>query len=397
MFRINVQNVNKEYKIYAKPHDRLLEVLLRKSKHKVFNVLENISFYVGIGQSLGVIGDNGAGKSTLLKLIAGTVQPTSGTVEMNGRVAALLELGAGFHPEFSGRQNIYLNASLLGISQEEIRQKENEIIAFAELEQFIDRPVRTYSSGMYVRLAFSIATMVDPDILIIDEALSVGDMAFQKKCMKRMNHFKEQGRTMLFCSHSMYHVQELCENVIWLEKGRIKKAGKCDEIVGLYEDFCNQKKDRNVNEVDKHQTVEAADRDCKIISFVMKADDGTDIEELNPLKTTILEMQVEILTDRHIPNFGFAIMTADEEVVAASLTNYDSVKCRPYSAGQVINVRYVIDFLPLRAGSFMLMGAVSDATGLLWYDSISLGPVNVVAGKGLGRVALNGSWEVTEN
>ncbi len=397
MFRINIRNVSKEYKIYAKPHDRLVEILLRKPKHKVFKVLEDISFYIGIGQSLGIIGDNGAGKSTLLKLIAGTVQPTSGIIEMNGRVAALLELGAGFHPEFSGRQNIYLNASLLGISQEEIKQKENEIIAFAELEQFIDRPVRTYSSGMYVRLGFSIATMVDPDILIIDEALSVGDMAFQKKCLKRMNRFKEQGRTMLFCSHSMYHVQELCEKVIWLENGRIKKAGKCDEIVGLYEDFCNQKKDSDVNGTDKSRIVETAEKDCRIISFTMKADDGTDIEEIDPLKTTILEMQVEILTDRQIPNFGFAIMTTDEEIVAAGLTNYDSIKCGPYSAGQVIVVRYVIDFLPLRAGSFMLMGAVSDTTGLLWYESSTLGPFNVVAGKGLGRIALNGSWEVLEN
>ena len=211
MFRVNVQNVGKEYRLYAKPHDRLWEALFRKPKHDLFKVLSDISFNVALGQSLGIIGDNGAGKSTLLKLLAGTIHPTTGNIEVNGRVAALLELGAGFHPEFTGRQNIHLNASLLGIPEEEIKLKENEIIEFAELEQFIDRPVRTYSSGMYVRLAFSIATTVDPEILIIDEALAVGDMAFQKKCITRMNFFKEQGKTMLFCSHSMYLVQELCD------------------------------------------------------------------------------------------------------------------------------------------------------------------------------------------
>ena len=257
MFRVNVQNVHKAYKIYEKPHDRLLEALLRKPRHTVFKALEDISFYLGIGQSLGVIGDNGAGKSTLLKLLAGTVRPTAGAIEINGRVAALLELGAGFHPEFTGRQNIHLNASLLGIPELEIREKEHEIIKFAELETFIDRPVRTYSSGMHVRLAFSIATTVEPDILIIDEALAVGDMAFKRKCVQRMNRFKEQGKTMLFCSHSMYHVQELCDKVIWLENGKIRKAGTCDEVVGMYEDLCNRRKDKieDVETIDRKSVV----------------------------------------------------------------------------------------------------------------------------------------------
>ena len=394
MFRVNVQNVNKEYKIYARPQDRLVEALLRQSRHTDFSVLADISFYVGIGQSLGVIGDNGAGKSTLLKLLAGTVQPTSGTIEMNGRVAALLELGAGFHQEFSGRQNIYLNASLLGISQEEMKQREHEIIEFSELEQFIDRPVRTYSSGMYVRLAFAIATMVDPDILIIDEALAVGDMAFQKKCINRMNRFKEQGKTMLFCSHSMYHVQELCERVIWLEKGKIKKAGRCDEVVGAYEEFCNQKKNHNEDKIDNYPTQQKSEKDCRILSFSIKTDDTAEVNVLNSMKPIILEMQVEILSDKKKPNFGFAVMTADEEIVAASLTNYDAVKCGPYSLGETVVVRYVIDFLPLRVGSFMLLGAVADDSGLFWYDSKYLGPFTVVAEKGMGRVALKGAWKI---
>ena len=397
MFRVNVQNVGKEYRLYAKPHDRLWEALFRKPKHDLFKVLSDISFNVALGQSLGIIGDNGAGKSTLLKLLAGTIHPTTGNIEVNGRVAALLELGAGFHPEFTGRQNIHLNASLLGISNEEIKEKEHEIIEFAELEQFIDQPVRTYSSGMYVRLAFSIATTVDPEILIIDEALAVGDMAFQKKCITRMNLFKEQGRTMLFCSHSMYHVQELCDQVIWLENGRIKKAGKCDEVVGFYEDFSNQKKNvvENVNKA--HVIKESQEKDCRIISFSMKSMDGSHIKALtNPRLPIVMEMKIEVMADNINPNFGFAIMSEEEEILGASLTNYDGISFGPYFTAQTFVVRYILDFLPLRVGTFMLLGAVSDDTGLLWYDWKYIGPVAVTIGKGVGRVSLKGSWEIVE-
>ena len=175
-----IENVAKNFKIYSRPQDRLLELIFRTKRHESYHALKDISFAVPDGKSLGIIGANGAGKSTLLKLIVGTLQPTSGDITITGQIAALLELGAGFHPDFTGRKNIHLNASLLGVPAENILQLEREIIEFSELEQFIDRPVKTYSTGMYVRLAFSIATMVRPEILIIDEALSVGDMAFQK-------------------------------------------------------------------------------------------------------------------------------------------------------------------------------------------------------------------------
>ncbi len=397
MYTVNVQNLNKDYKIYAKPHDRLLEALLRKPRHNVFKVLEGISFNVGIGRSMGVIGDNGAGKSTLLKLLAGTVQPTSGAIEINGRIAALLELGAGFHPEFSGRQNIHLNASLLGISQAEIEEKEAEIIEFAELEQFIDRPVRNYSSGMYVRLAFSIATMVDPDILIIDEALSVGDIAFQKKCTRRMNRFREMGKTMLFCSHSMYHVKELCDHVIWLENGRIQKAGACDEVIAQYEEHCNRKKVNGDQEAGVHQVAEAPDKDCRIVSLAIKDLAGNDIgTTIDPKEVTVLEMEIEVMAEKALPNFGYCIMTQEEEILSTCFTRHDNVNCGPYRPGQKLTVRYVIDFLPLRFGSFKLYGGISDESGLLWYDLKIISPVTVTAGKGVGSIALKGAWEVVE-
>ena len=182
---------------------------------------------------------------------------------MNGQVAALLELGSGFHPEFTGRRNIYLNASLLGVPDDNIAKLEKDIIEFSELDYFIDRQVKTYSSGMYVRLAFSIATMVRPDILIIDEALSVGDMAFQRKCVERMNQFRAEQKTMVFCSHSMFHIQELCDTAIWIDKGKDQEMGDSDKVVGHYEDFCNNKKSYNTIRDDLPEELEQAEQEKK--------------------------------------------------------------------------------------------------------------------------------------
>jgi ABC-type polysaccharide/polyol phosphate transport system ATPase subunit len=205
---IRVHDLGKTYKLYAKPSDRLKEVLLRRPKHLAFQSLKSVSFQVSKGESLGIIGDNGAGKSTLLKLLAGTLTPSCGDMDIHGRVAALLELGAGFHQEFTGRQNIYLNASLLGLSEAEIKAQEEAILDFAELGQFIDRPIKTYSSGMVVRLAFSIATSVDPDVLVIDEALSVGDQYFQKKSLDRMNTGRQLFFAVIPCIRSTCYATE---------------------------------------------------------------------------------------------------------------------------------------------------------------------------------------------
>lgn len=241
MYAITAENISKNYRLYAKPSDRLKEILFRRKYHQVFSALEDISFFVKKHETFGIIGDNGAGKSTLLKLLAGTIRPSEGHFDVQGQVAALLELGAGFHPEFTGRQNIYLNATLLGLKHEKIQRIEQDIIDFAELQDFIDRPVRTYSSGMYIRLAFSIATSVNPDILIIDEALSVGDQSFQKKCVDRMMKFRNADKTILFCSHSMYFVSELCNRVLWLHQGKVKELGFADNVVMAYEKW-NKKK-----------------------------------------------------------------------------------------------------------------------------------------------------------
>ncbi|MBF0111351.1 MAG: ABC transporter ATP-binding protein [Desulfamplus sp.] len=404
MLRVNVQNLNKNYYIYQKPHHRLLQAILRRPMHTLFEVLKDISFEVGFGQSLGIIGDNGAGKSTLLKLLAGTVQPTSGTIEVNGRVAALLELGAGFHPEFTGRQNIYLNASLLGISDKEIREKEKEIIEFAEIEDFIDRPVKTYSSGMYVRLAFSIATMVDPDILIVDEALSVGDISFQLKCTDRMNLFREQGKTMIFCSHSMYHVQELCEKAIWIDHGRIRYMGSCAEAVSCYEDYSKSKKvaiseniDNLKNKNDKNIKEPLRSKECHIGMLQIEDRVGNRLDTLNPYQDAILRMDVEILKDGLVPRFGFGFLMPDETPLYVSMTHHDDVLCGPYLAGEVITVRLFIKNFPVRTGSYRVVGGIAEKSGLLWYEYKVIGPIKIETNIGLGLLSCEHNWQIASN
>ena len=236
-FAVSVHNLSKRFFLYEKPIHRLYELLpFCKRRGHEFLALDDISFELPRGQVLGLIGKNGAGKSTLLQLICGTLRPSSGSVTINGRVAALLELGAGFNPEFTGRENIYMNASILGLEQAEIDRRYDDIVIFSELQEFIDQPVKTYSSGMYVRLAFAIATSVEPDILIIDEALSVGDGSFARKSFDRIMELKAAGATIIFCSHSMYHIEAICDHALWLERGHIVKIGKPEMVARLYQE-----------------------------------------------------------------------------------------------------------------------------------------------------------------
>lgn len=233
---IRVQNLSKHYHIYDHPRDRLLQILWRGKRryYRDFHALENVSFEIAKGETVGIIGRNGAGKSTLLQLICGTLTPSSGQVDVNGRIAALLELGTGFNPEYSGRDNVMINAAILGLTPEEIAARYDDIVEFADIGEFISQPVKTYSSGMYVRLAFSVAIHVRPDILIVDEALSVGDAFFQAKCMTRMRQMIDQGATLLFISHDIGAVKAICQKVIWLEQGKVRQQGATNEVANLY-------------------------------------------------------------------------------------------------------------------------------------------------------------------
>jgi lipopolysaccharide transport system ATP-binding protein len=238
---VRSQELTKQYDIYPRPADRLLEMITRRARHTVFPALQDVTFEVDKGEAIGIIGQNGAGKSTLLKLLCGVTRPTSGKIESFGTIASILELGTGFHPEFSGRDNASLNAAILGLSPGEVKRKLPSILEFSELGTFLDRPVKTYSSGMYMRLAFSVAVNVDPDILVIDEALAVGDGHFQKKCVDRIREFQAQGRTIVFCSHALYHVTAICRRTLWLDHGSVMRYGPTLDVVSDYESFLLQR------------------------------------------------------------------------------------------------------------------------------------------------------------
>lgn len=233
---IHIEDLSKMYKLYDRPIDRLKESLglSRQKRYKEHYALKHVSFDVHKGETVGIIGTNGSGKSTVLKIITGVLNPTSGTVEVDGRISALLELGAGFNMEYSGLENIYLNGTMIGFSREEIDERLEAILSFADIGDFIHQPVKTYSSGMFVRLAFAVAINIDPEILVVDEALSVGDVFFQAKCYHKFEEFKKQGKTILFVSHDLGSVAKYCDRVILLNKGVKLDEGSPKAMVDMY-------------------------------------------------------------------------------------------------------------------------------------------------------------------
>ena len=237
---ITIKNMSKDIIIYKDKTNTLKEkiVICSNNKKEVRHILKNINLEIKKGETVALIGVNGSGKSTLLKLITKIIYPTSGSIKVKGKLASLLELGAGFHPDFSGRENIYFNASIFGLTKSEIDSRLDDIIAFSELGSFIDTPVRTYSSGMYMRLAFSVAINVDADIILIEEILAVGDQRFQEKCMNKMQELKKMGKTMVFVSHSKEAVEFLCDRAVWINNGEIQKDGKTEEVLKEYIKVC---------------------------------------------------------------------------------------------------------------------------------------------------------------
>ncbi len=231
---ISVENIDKTFKLYKSPADRLKEIVLRRDFHKKYHALKNISFQVGAGETLGIVGQNGAGKSTILKILTGVLIPDSGQVSIDGKITGLLELGTGFNAEFSGIENIFLNGGYLGLSRREIEERFERIVDFTELEDFIEEPIKTYSSGMLMRLAFSVAIHADPSVFVIDEALSVGDAYFQQKCIRKIRDFKDNGGAIIFVSHDMNAVKVLCDKAILLKDGECIEEGKPEDIINIY-------------------------------------------------------------------------------------------------------------------------------------------------------------------
>ncbi|MGG4553705.1 ABC transporter ATP-binding protein [Paenibacillus humicus] len=271
---ISVKEVSKCYKMFDRPQDRLKQGFVKNKKYyKEFWALKNVSFDVQRGQTVGIIGRNGSGKSTILQIIANTLTPTSGEVKVNGRVAALLELGSGFNPEFTGRENVIMSCTIMGLSHAEIQQRLPLIEEFAEIGEFINQPVKLYSSGMYVRLAFACAINVDPDILVIDEALAVGDMRFQLKCMDKIKSFQQEGKTILFVSHDSYSIRNICDEAIWMMDGQIYRRGDAKMIIEEYQDYM------------KADTVQTSE-DAGMISEAEGRSDILEIKEVTIVEST---------------------------------------------------------------------------------------------------------------
>lgn len=398
MIAIRAENLSKHYRIYASPVHRLKEIVLRKPYHTVFSALDNVGFEVLRGEAVGVIGENGAGKSTLLKILSRTLKPTTGNLEINGRCAALLELGAGFNPELTGEENIYLNAYLLGLSKEEIDAKKEDIIAFSELHDFIKRPVKTYSSGMYVRLAFSVATSVDPDILVIDEALSVGDQRFQKKCVDRMVSFRDAGKTILFCSHSMYLVQTLCKRAFWLDAGKVRMAGTADEVSRAYEDWSMEKGKQYEKERSKlAQSPPPSAMPCRILHVCIEDMDGKEIRELcEPFNDVRLRMEIEVIDNEVPAHFGFAIFRSDELLCFCALTTFDGIEPIVLKRGERRSITLDIKYMNLIDGNYKVMGGIADEHGLHVHHAIYSQPFSIKNTKkqGAGVMTLPRKWRI---
>lgn len=408
MASLTINDISKSYRLYKKPLDRLKEALFKKQYHQEFYSLQNISFTVSMGETVGIIGDNGAGKSTLLKILAGTLSQNSGDIHVSGRITALLELGSGFHQEFTGRQNIWMNASLMGLEKSEIEKWEDEIILFSELDEFIDRPIKTYSSGMVVRLAFSIATIVDPDILIIDEALSVGDQNFQKKCIDKMVEIKNRGKIILFCSHSLYLVNMMCDRALWLDKGKIVKMGETKLVTTSYENFCrkNSTSDRILTDSHSGEVIDGKSSDRSVKNG--NAFFSTPVQ-IRSIYLNGVDGNIDIATgDKLVVDIVYESHQDIEYYIAAVLKRNDQLMChatkmsntiqKPLRGKGVGKVSLVYPAIPFYHGEFILEVLVADNLEILLFDRVESGVIKVMPGVNIcnemGLLKVDHGWMV---
>ena len=366
---VRARNLGKTYKLYERPADRLIEAITRSSRHRDFPSLAGVSFDLPRGASLGLIGENGAGKSTLLKIVAGTTTPSEGTIATSGTVASILELGMGFHPEFSGQENARINAALLGLSSAEIKRRLPEIREFSELGEFFDRPVKTYSSGMALRLAFSVATHVDADVLIIDEALAVGDGYFQKKSIDRIVEFKKRGGTLLFCSHAMYYIAMICDEAMWIDHGKARELGPAVPVIAKYESFLEQKERRASSPA---TTAFSGRIPAQITEIVVHDGSGFPRSEFAAGETVAVD--VEFRTTEPSLSFQVRVGIDREDGVQVFGCDTSTWNLAPLSGSDRFRVRLTIPDLPLSHGNFTVSAFVADEKALYPHDFRRLDP-----------------------
>lgn len=374
---IQLVDVSKYYRLYRHDFDRVREMLTGRARHEAHYALRKVSLAIRQGEVVGVVGKNGAGKSTLLKLLAGTLQPSAGTISIAGRVAALLELGASFHPEMSGHDNIYLNAAILGLSKRETDAIHADIVEFSGIGAAINRPVKTYSSGMFVRLAFAVATHIDPDILIIDEALSVGDGVFARKSFDRVMDFKRAGKTILFCSHSLYQVEALCDRVLWLEQGEVRADGAPAEVITAYDEFLRMQAARDEAPGLPETAASRAELEQRYgeLPRIMGVEVRVDGKLARAHKVqsghSTVEVQVAFYAPRGLPlpSVGLTFTGGDGRIVASVGSVNDRITLTQDEAG-LGRATVVFPQFPLLKGSYHLDAYLMCEQGLHIYEAV---------------------------
>ncbi|MFB3828141.1 MAG: ABC transporter ATP-binding protein [Bryobacteraceae bacterium] len=410
MNAVDFQGVSKSYSIYDSPGDRLKELITfnRLRCHTDFWALHDLTFQVRRGETFCIVGENGSGKSTLLQMVAGILQPTSGTVKVNGRVSALLELGSGFNPEFTGRENVYLNGAILGLSTRQIDQRYPDIADFAEIGSFIDQPVKTYSSGMAVRLAFAVAINVDPEILLVDEALAVGDIYFRQRCMRKVHELRSRGVTILFVSHAIGDVKAIGDRVMWLERGRVVELGETDRVVAKYlaamvekdSAYLKLKKDRAGAErpAGRIEAPEVAGRipnidhrygdgRAEVLGIALLDENGGEVHLLEPGARLVVRISVRAKADVPLPIVGFMMRNHLGLDFTGTNTAREGHELPPMRAGDICTVDFHLEIPELYPGSFSFSPAIADGT-LLGYDMCDWidNAVAVQMGHGEGQI-----------
>lgn len=384
MSLIEFQAVSKSYPIYQSPSDRLKELLTfnRKRFHDDFWALRDVSFSIPRGQTFCIVGENGSGKSTLLQIVAGILQPSSGTVRVNGRVSALLELGSGFNPEFTGRDNVYLNAAILGFTSSQIDRVYPKIEEFAEIGDFIHQPVKTYSSGMVVRLAFAVAIHVDPEILIVDEALAVGDIYFRQRCLRKVHELRSRGTTILFVSHAAGDVKAIGDRVLWLDKGRVRDLGDPDRVIAKYLAAMTEKDSAYLESTHRPRAAAApqesrppeivttipnidhrhGDRRAEIIGIAVLDAFGRPMSILQPGAPAIVRISARANEQVALPNVGFMLRNHLGMDFAGTNTTREGVELPPMAPGDIVTVDFHLDIPAFYPGAFSFSPAIADGT-----------------------------------
>jgi ABC-2 type transport system ATP-binding protein len=361
---IQVSSVSKNFRLYHERNRYIKATLLRgrRARYEEFWALKDVSFEVQEGSTFGIIGSNGSGKSTMLKCLMGIYRPESGKIVVRGKIAGLLELGAGFHPELSGRENVFLNGAILGMSNKDITTQFDSIVEFAGLERFIDTPVKNFSSGMTVRLGFSIATHVEPEVLLIDEVLGVGDQAFQRKSSEKIEEFRRAGKTIIVVSHSLTTMRNICQEVIWLEKGTLKLRGPSADVIAAYTgESYSTHTERDANFRERWGTGEAHFNAIRLLN-----NDGVEIERINTLDSALIELTITPQTLLVAPIIKISIAKIDGETVWSTTSQSAQPPLRTLSEPCMMSVS--LDQVPLLEGTYFISASCADSTGTTEYD-----------------------------